>query len=201
MSRTESSKSPIREGMNVPNRLTLLRMLLIPVIVILILLEKYPPAAILFAVASATDFLDGYLARKNNIVTTFGKFLDPVADKLLVLSSMIMLSAARVCACEGECVCGGLPVTIPAWLVCAVAARDLLIDGLRMISASGGTVIAAGPFGKIKTVLQLLTVISLLLRLPAVLSVILMVLMGIMTLISGADYLIKGKKVFTDSKE
>lgn len=173
---------------NVPNRLTILRMALIPVIILLIALQCYLVAAILFTIGAITDFLDGYLARKYKVVTVFGKFLDPVADKLLVLTSMIMLCAAPE---------GGLQVHLPAWLVCIVAARDLLIDGLRMVASSRGTIIAAGPLGKVKTVLQLIMIISILLRVPAVLSIILMVLMGLMTVISGADYLIRGSRIFT----
>ena len=175
-----------------PNVLTVLRMLLIPPIVALCAFEKYTAAGILFALAAATDYLDGHLARKYGAVSVFGKFLDPVADKLLVLTAFVMLTAAGS---------GRLAVTPPAWLVCIVAARDLLIDGLRMIASGQGTVISAGIWGKVKTVLQLLSILSMLFDLPAPVSVTLLVLMGIMTVVSGALYLWNGRGVFAADKQ
>ncbi len=172
---------------NLPNILTCARMALIPVVMVLIALGLDIPAGIVFVLASLTDFADGYLARKNDIVSNFGKFLDPVADKLLVMTSMIMLSGRP----------GSL---LPAWLVCVILARDLLIDCLRMMAAKKGIVIAAGPLGKIKTTLQMLAVIALLF-LPEtlnIISLILIILMGLMTVISGADYLWRGRDVLKD---
>ena len=130
--------------MNLPNRLTMLRILLIPVCVFLQLEEMYPWALGVFCAACVTDFLDGYLARKNDQVTVFGKFADPVADKLLVLCAMIALSA------QGR---------LPAWCVCVVAARELAVDGLRLVAAGQNIVVAAAMAGKIKTNLQMLCVI------------------------------------------
>ncbi|MBO2516295.1 MAG: CDP-diacylglycerol--glycerol-3-phosphate 3-phosphatidyltransferase [Clostridiales bacterium] len=171
--------------MNIPNLLTMLRVILIPVIVLLTGLECFTAAGILFILASLTDFLDGYLARKYDLVTDFGKFLDPVADKLLVLTSMIMLCATRA----------NLPVTFPAWLICIVIGRDLMIDGLRMIASSKGTVIAAGILGKIKTTLQIIAVISVIFGAWRWLSILLMAAMGLMTVLSGVDYFMRSRRI------
>ena len=130
--------------MNLPNRLTLLRILLIPACVALQSADLYPWALGVFCLACLTDFLDGYLARKNNQVTVFGKFADPVADKLLVLCAMIVLSS------QGR---------LAAWCVCVVAARELAVDGLRLVAAGKNMVVAARMAGKIKTALQMLCVI------------------------------------------
>ncbi len=130
--------------MNLPNRLTLLRICLIPVCVCFQLLDMYPWALGVFLAAAFTDFLDGYLARKNDQVTTFGKFADPVADKLLVLCAMIVLSS------QGR---------LAAWCVCVVAARELAVDGLRLVAAGQKKVVAARMAGKIKTCLQMLCVV------------------------------------------
>ena len=130
--------------MNLPNRLTILRILLIPVCVFLQSEDMYPWALGVFCAACLTDFLDGYLARKNDQVTVFGKFADPVADKLLVLCAMIVLVS------QGR---------LAAWCVCVVAARELAVDGLRLVAAGKNMVVAARMAGKIKTVLQMLCVI------------------------------------------
>lgn len=130
--------------MNLPNRLTLFRICLIPVCVFLQSVDLYPWALGVFCLACLTDFLDGYLARKNDQVTVFGKFADPVADKLLVLCAMIVL-ASQGC--------------LAAWCVCVVAARELAVDGLRLVAAGKNMVVAARMAGKIKTALQMLCVI------------------------------------------
>ena len=114
--------------MNLPNRLTLLRILLIPVCCALIALHEHVWAAGVFAVGVLTDFLDGQIARKRNLITVFGKFADPVADKLLVLTAMIMLTEQGL---------------LPAWAVCVVAARELAVDGLRLVASGKGQVVAA----------------------------------------------------------
>ena len=155
--------------MNLPNRLTVMRIVLIPVI---ILIGIFPYAQVgievpalqfgfvslsavnvvmlvLFCVASFTDFLDGYLARKNNLVTTFGKFADPIADKLLVTTMFILFAAQGV---------------IPVVPVLIMVARDTIVDGIRMIASSNGVVMAAGYLGKVKTVVQMLAVIFILLN-------------------------------------
>ena len=122
--------------MNTPNKLTLLRVILVPVVCVLIGVGLYPWAAAVFALGALTDFLDGYLARRDGLITVFGKFLDPVADKLLVLTAMIMLTEKGL---------------LPAWAVVIVAARELAVDGLRLVASGSGKVVAAKMPGKIKT--------------------------------------------------
>jgi len=169
--------------MNWPNRLSILRVLCIPAIILLL----YLPAAWcrwaalgVFAFASATDFLDGYLARKNQWVTVFGKFIDPVADKLLVLSTLVMLSSL------GQ---------MPGWTVVLILARELSVDGLRLVAMSRGSVIAAGPLGKIKTTSQMLLILLLLAVNQPVFSfpagIALGVWVCVITLWSGVDYFVR----------
>ena len=170
--------------MNVPNQLTLLRILMIPVCLLLWALELPVWAAAVFALAAATDFFDGYIARKRNIVTVFGKFADPVADKLLVLTAMIFLTASGC---------------LPAWAVCVVAARELMVDGLRLVAVGKGNVIAAGWLGKIKTNLQYFCVLSaMLLPKGHWLTMALAALMTAMTLFSGAQYFWNSRHVFRE---
>lgn len=178
--------------MNLPNKLSLTRMALIPLMVALM----YPNnlvcnllAAAVFGLAAFTDFLDGYIARKEGIVTDFGKFVDPVADKLLVLSALIML------------VQQGLML---AWVVVVILARELCVDGLRMVAGGKGMVIAAGKLGKIKTVTQIVLILWLMiLRLPVmsnILSALLTLAVVVMTLWSGVDYFIRNKHVIANAK-
>ncbi len=159
--------------MNTPNKLTLLRVLMIPLICVLIGLEHYPWAAAFFAVAAFTDFLDGYLARRDGLVTVFGKFLDPVADKLLVLTALIMLTEKGI---------------IPGWATAVVAVRELAVDGLRLVASGSGKVVAAKMPGKIKTVLQLCCVLSALVVRTHPVTLALTILMAAMTVVSGALY-------------
>lgn len=135
--------------MNTPNKLSLLRVALIPVLVVCMYLPGWPMilvSAAVFGAAAYTDYLDGHIARRDNIVTDFGKFIDPVADKLLNLSAMIMLTY-----------CG----LLPQWAVIVILARELAVDGLRMVAVGQGRVIAAGKLGKIKTVSQIVLVLFL----------------------------------------
>ena len=172
--------------MNVPNRLTILRVIMIPVCLLLWALGQNVGAAVVFALAAATDFLDGYIARKRNIVTVFGKFADPVADKILVLTAMIFLCA------DGH---------LPAWAVSIVAARELMVDGLRLVAVGRGQVISAGWLGKIKTNLQFFCVLSaMLLPKGHWLTVTLCVLMAVMTVWSGARYFWDARDVFREDR-
>jgi nicotinamide-nucleotide amidase len=167
--------------MNLPNTLTVSRLLAIPVLMVLLIARfRYHDqiAAALFVAASLTDTLDGNLARRRGQVTELGKFLDPLADKLFILSVLIVLVQER---------------ELPAWVVVVIFGRELLITVLRSLSASQGRVIAATPFGKTKTVLQVAAVLLLiverpypLLGLPATVTVALAV---IFTVVSGLDYL------------
>ncbi len=177
--------------MNLPNKLTLLRVVLIPVFVVLLLLEggqNYTlriAALIVFCIASFTDFLDGQIARRNNLVTNFGKFMDPLADKLLVCSALI-------CMIElGQ---------LPSWYVITVIAREFIISGFRLVAADNGIVIAASWWGKFKTTFQMFTVILLILNIPALHTVTVIVagIAFVLTLVSLLDYIAKNYKVITE---
>ena len=171
--------------MNIANKLTIMRLLLVPVFVILFLM-KTPgtglAASFVFCVAAFTDFLDGHLARKYHLVTTFGKFLDPLADKVLTISAFIMLVEEGV---------------IPAWGVIIIVTRELAITGFRILAASDNITIAASPFGKIKTITQLLSLIALLFvpPVPQMIGIVLFYIAVVLTVLSGVDYLVKNKSV------
>ena len=173
--------------MNWPNRLSVIRVLCIPVITAL-LYASAPwcawAAAAVFLLACWTDYLDGHLARKNNWITDFGKFIDPVADKLLVLSTLIMLVHLQL---------------FPAWLVILILARELSVDGLRLVAMTRGKVIAAGPLGKIKTVSQMVLITVLLVFRKPLFSHWFLMLGGIwvacITLWSGVDYFLKNASI------
>ena len=171
--------------MNTPNKLTLMRTLMVPIFVLCMYMDfnnSRIVSTIIFAIASFTDFLDGYLARRDNLVTNFGKFADPLADKILVCSAMIMLVNS------GE---------MPAWAVIIIIAREFTITGFRIIAASENITIAASPLGKFKTVTQLISNILLLTGLSNLrpIGMGIFYLAVVFTVISGADYLIKNKKV------
>lgn len=144
-----AEKNPI---WNIPNILTLLRIALIPALAVLLLSPSRDAgfwAAAVFAVASVTDWLDGYLARRMGIVTIFGKFLDPIADKLIVMAALIMI----------------LPFgRVPAWMVLVILGREIIITGLRGIASTEGIVIAASDLGKFKTIFQIVAILGLLLH-------------------------------------
>lgn len=169
--------------MNIPNRLTIARVALIPVCLFFLYVETpfcQAMALVAFLVAAATDWLDGYLARRNNTVTNFGKFLDPVADKLLVLSVMIALVGQQ---------------RFPAWACIVILFRELAVDGLRMVAVEQRKVIAAGKLGKIKTTLQMVTLVAYLLSSwsfgSLVLNEVLMFASVVMTIWSGVDYFVR----------
>lgn len=176
--------------MNLPNKLSIIRIICVPVIALLLSFEneifRYYAVAV-FVLASLTDFLDGFIARKNHIITDFGKFIDPIADKLLVLSTMIMLLSRN---------------QLPAWFIILLLARELCIDGLRLIAAVKKIVIAAGPLGKIKTVSQMALILFLMIFnfswLDHWVGMILLYISGLVTFISGTDYFIRNKSVFKE---
>ena len=176
--------------MNTPNKLTIARMILVPFFVLFILTgwggdaNRYICLAI-FVVASITDWFDGHLARKNNLVTNFGKFMDPLADKLLVCSALI-------CMIELD--------RLPAWFVIIIIAREFIISGFRLIAAENGVVIAANYWGKFKTVSQMALIIVLIMDLGGVWNVAGTVLTWvalILTVVSLIDYIAKNKQVLT----
>ena len=179
--------------MNVPNTLTIIRVLLIPFFVAFMLCnitayDNYIALAI-FIVASLTDTLDGYLARKNNQVTNFGKFMDPLADKLLVCSAMI-------CLIELD--------RLAAWIVIVIIAREFIISGFRLVASDNGVVIAASYWGKFKTTFQMLMVIVLILDIQMpffqILGTVLTYVALILTVVSLIDYIVKNKDVLKDQK-
>ena len=176
--------------MNLPNKLTLLRVFMIPLFVVLLLLQKGENptliyiATFIFILAALTDTLDGYIARKYNLITNFGKFMDPLADKLLVCSALI-------CFIELD--------LIPAWIVLVIIAREFIISGFRLVASDAGVVIAASKWGKFKTISQMIAVILLLLRWPALdlATQFFVYLMLILTIVSLIDYIYKNHSVIT----
>ena len=176
--------------MNLPNKLTTFRVILIPFFVFFMLapnmtgINNYIAVAI-FIVASLTDLLDGKIARKYNLVTNFGKFMDPLADKLLVCSAMICLIQTGQLA---------------AWIVVIIIAREFIISGFRLIASDNGVVIAASYWGKFKTVFQMTAVVLLIFNIPAlsVLTSAVLWIAVILTVVSLVDYVAKNIKVLTE---
>ncbi|WP_159591550.1 CDP-diacylglycerol--glycerol-3-phosphate 3-phosphatidyltransferase [Streptococcus halichoeri] len=173
---------------NLPNVLTILRILLIPFFLLITSLTHtvgwHVFAAILFTVASITDYLDGYLARKWQVVSNFGKFADPLADKMLVMSAFIMLV--------------GLGLA-PAWIAAIIVCRELAVTGLRLLLVeTGGTVLAAAMPGKIKTATQMLSIIFLLCHLTLVGTILLYIAL-FFTIYSGYDYFKGARFLFKDT--
>ena len=178
--------------MNLPNKLTVLRVIMVPFFVVFMLIpslgaapNKYIALA-LFCIASFTDFLDGHLARKHNLVTNFGKFMDPLADKLLVCSALICLSSLGKLA---------------TWIVLVIIAREFIISGFRLVASDNGIVIAASYWGKFKTVSHMAMIIMLILDFQNPVYYVLtqiVVWVGLaLTVISLADYVWKNKQVLT----
>lgn len=173
--------------MNLPNKLTVLRVLMIPFFVVFMLLDIVPGmdkwiALAIFAIASLTDLLDGKIARKYNLVTNFGKFMDPLADKLLVSSAMICLVEMG---------------RLPAWIVIIIISREFIISGFRLVASDSGIVIAASYWGKFKTVFQMVMIIVMIMDLGpsfVMLENILIYVALILTVVSLIDYIAKIKK-------
>ena len=169
--------------MNLANKLTMLRVVMIPAFVIVLYADfegcRYVALA-LFAIASFTDFLDGYIARSRNLVTDFGKFMDPLADKVLVMTAMLMFVS------WGQ---------MPAWVLAVVLARELAVSGLRMIAATEGKVIAAAWSGKVKTASTMVCIILMLLPIPPVLNTVCWGIILVTTVYSGVEYFTKNKHV------
>lgn len=179
--------------MNLPNRLTVLRILLIIPFVIFLKLTKQNNifnmlALFTFLIASITDFFDGYIARKYNLITDFGKLMDPLADKILVLSALILFVEINY---------------IPSWMPIIIITREFLITGLRTLAASKGEVIAAGNSGKLKTITQMLAIILILLinykmKNTYNINTIIMIIPVFLTVWSGYEYVKNGKKYFKE---
>lgn len=179
--------------MNLPNKLTILRVIMIPFFVVFLLMDKGTAtelaALALFAAASFTDYLDGHIARKHNLVTNFGKFMDPLADKLLVTSAMICLVALE---------------RMPAWAVIIIVAREFIISGFRLIASDNGVVIAASYWGKFKTVSHMILIMLLIIYPEGTVfywieQVVLWIAVAL-TVISLVDYIMKNKQVLAEQK-
>lgn len=188
--------------MNLPNKLTVLRVLFIPVIMVFLMVENIPFRWLLgglcFGAASLTDMLDGRIARKRNLVTDFGKLMDPVADKMLIMSTLICFVQANICG---------------AWVVVVILFREFLVTSMRMIAADKGKVIAANIWGKIKTVTQMIAIIGIFCSnavyefsfIPHVIGDWLMILSEVVlytavaaTIFSGASYMYDAREFFRD---
>ncbi|CAM3072790.1 CDP-diacylglycerol--glycerol-3-phosphate 3-phosphatidyltransferase [Filibacter tadaridae] len=191
--------------MNLPNKITVSRVLLIPVFMVFMLVDfgfgsvaiggtvitmEHLIGGLIFIIASITDWLDGYIARKNGLVTNLGKFLDPLADKLLVSAAFIILVEFGVA---------------PSWIVIVIISREFAVTGLRLILAGGGEVVAANQLGKLKTVAQILAIVSLLLNniffesIGVPFGMIMLYVALIFTIWSGVDYFYKNRRVLLDS--
>ena len=176
--------------MNLPNKLTMGRILAIPVFIVVFLMGYNYAAAVIFILAALTDMLDGHIARKYNLVTNFGKLMDPLADKLLVMSALLCLVQV------GD---------VAGWMVIVILGREFIITGMRQVAAAQGIVIAAGTTGKIKTITQMIAIPQLLLEnwpfsmlsfeLP--MDMVFLWLALIMTVISGAEYIVKNRQLFS----
>lgn len=184
--------------MTTATKVTFLRLILIPVMVVFLIIDsnKVMPfldlevnnfiAAVIFVIAAATDFIDGYIARKYNQITNFGKFLDPIADKILVISAMTHLIAVN---------------RIYFWTVIIIIFREFVVTGIRLLAVEKGDVIAASPYGKAKTITTMMAIVLMLfnnLFIPTLIVDIVWYLAVLLTLISGLDYLFKNLKVFKE---
>ena len=177
--------------MNLQNKLTILRIIMIPFFVLFMLLDgganqtyRYI-AAVIFIVASFTDLLDGKIARKYNLVTNFGKFMDPLADKLLVCSGLICFVGLGA---------------LPAWFVIIIISREFIISGFRLVASDNGVVIAASYWGKFKTVSQMIMSVLLIVNIPAlsILTAIFSAIALVLTVVSLIDYIAKNYRVLTE---
>ena len=178
--------------MNLPNKLTLFRIILIPFFLFFLLTDycgnagKFIALGI-FAVASLTDMLDGKIARKYNLITNFGKFMDPIADKLLVSSAFIAFVQMNL---------------LPAWIVIIFIAREFIISGFRLVASDNGVVIAASYWGKFKTTFQMIMIILLILDLnypfSGVVNMVVTYIALILTVVSLIDYIVKNYKIFIE---
>ncbi|MBE5775811.1 MAG: CDP-diacylglycerol--glycerol-3-phosphate 3-phosphatidyltransferase [Clostridiales bacterium] len=184
--------------MNLPNKLSMIRICMIPFFVAFAMMDAFWAqllAVVIYIVACITDALDGHIARSRNLVTNFGKFMDPIADKLLVMSALILLVS------QGR---------MPAWVCILMLAREFLISGFRLVAAETGKVIAAGKLGKLKTVFQMVSTIALLLLVPVgesaailgntgiLIANVLMYIALVLTVVSGTDYILRNRDCIGD---
>ena len=172
--------------MNLPNQLTILRVLLIPVFVASLFVGYRYTAISVFVIASATDWLDGFVARKYHLVTDFGKFMDPLADKLLVAAALISMVELAM---------------LPAWIVIIIISREFIITGFRLVAAGRNVVIAAGMLGKFKTVVQVVMIVYLLIGYSGFVADVLIWAVVILTVLSALEYLFKNRHVLEGINE
>ena len=170
--------------MNLANKITLVRLFLIPVFVIIFMISGRDMniAAIVFIIASLTDAVDGHIERSRNMITNFGKFTDPLVDKVLTMAAFLVLVEDN---------------TIPAWPVIIIISRELIITGFRTLAADSGITIAASMWGKAKTTSQMISLVMLLLNVPSLnkAGIFVFYIAVILTVVSGVDYIVKNKKV------
>ncbi|MBQ6409990.1 CDP-diacylglycerol--glycerol-3-phosphate 3-phosphatidyltransferase [Candidatus Saccharibacteria bacterium] len=175
--------------MNLPTALTVLRIILVAPVMVLIFMDNLPAqiaTIVCFSLAAITDKIDGHLARKNKQVTDFGAFLDPLADKMLINLTFLALVVLNI---------------MPLWMFAVILIRDFAVDGMRMMAAKKGTVIPANIFGKLKTTIQMITIITILLNRIlnfeplAITNTILLYIVVFLTILSGAIYLFRGRKL------
>ncbi|NLP16937.1 MAG: CDP-diacylglycerol--glycerol-3-phosphate 3-phosphatidyltransferase [Clostridiales bacterium] len=179
--------------MNLPNRITIIRVFMIPLYLVFMLIPQIPYgryiAGVVFVIAALTDALDGYIARKHNLITNFGKFMDPLADKLLVCSALICFVEFHL---------------MPGWIAIIIIAREFIVSGFRLIASDNGVVLAAGWWGKIKTNVQVVMSVMLTVNLDFafinVLEIIAIYLSLALTIISMMDYLIKNRRLLFNNK-
>jgi len=191
--------------MNLPNKLTMIRIFIIPFIVIIFFLNKQIDKVldnlslyimgVLFIAASVTDYFDGKIARARNIVTTFGKFIDPLADKLLVTTTLILLSNYYYVNLNG------LFMWMPFWVVLIVITRDLIVTSIRLVAINEGTIVAAKWSGKIKTAFTMVTIVYYFFIMPfggdviSIIGMIMTIIFVILTIYSAVDYFLKNKDI------
>ena len=179
--------------MNLPNRITIIRVFMIPLYLVFMLIPQIHYgryiAGVVFVIAALTDALDGYIARKHNLITNFGKFMDPLADKLLVCSALICFVEFHL---------------MPGWIAIIIIAREFIVSGFRLIASDNGVVLAAGWWGKIKTNVQVVMSVMLTVNLDFafinVLEIIAIYLSLALTIISMMDYLIKNRRLLFNNK-
>ena len=174
--------------MNLPNKLTVIRILLVPLFMIFYMMDSYTfkiISAVIFILASLTDWADGYIARKNGLITNFGKFMDPLADKLLVVGALCCMLQSGI---------------VNVWIVMIILAREFIVTGLRLVAASEGVVIAAGKLGKLKTFVQMITIILAIFFGKRLFIDILFYISAFLTALSGIVYIVQNRNLLNFGK-
>ncbi len=191
--------------MNLPNKLTMIRIMIIPIIVIIFLLREYLGdyqlylMGGLFVMAAVTDYFDGKIARKRNIVTTFGKFIDPLADKLLVITALLIFHSYYIS--NSGTSASNLALWMPFWVIWVIISRELIVTSIRLVAIGAGKVLPAGKLGKYKAAVTMVTLVYYFFVMPQdinilnIIGVILVNVSVILTVVSGIDYFFKNKSI------